>query len=468
MSPQSTPTSASRTSVSEPTELRLTRYRATSSPDGTERHLDQLLDILALDQVGELAASGPGLPSCAVLDSLQEQVAAELSRDTADANLSEPVEISVVIPCLGHAASIGNCVLKAVYAIEKLGVSGEVIVADAGSRDDSVDIAAALGARIVHSSGSGYGAALMAGLAAARGKYILTADGDDSYDLTLLPKFYDRLCDGADLVQGCRMAEGGGRIMPGALGRGEQFSNGILTHLARRLYRAPIHDVNCAMRAFRRELVNQLDLRCTGSEFTAEMLVKSAACGARISELPITYYQREAVLDPVGFQGNAGALRTLRYFSVQSLRATWLAPAALAGLAGVLVASLAVFGAHLGLPLGAGSLLVAMASILVGVQLATGAVVARLFAERTGLRPHQPQMRRLTRYLTFERCVFASAGLFLGGVTSIAFQAAGTLGSTSATGANLYQLIPAVAAVLAGMQLLTTSFLLGLIRMPKR
>ena len=180
----------------------------------------------------------------------------------------DSLELSVVMPCLNEAATIGRCVEKALRTIREEGIRGEVIVADNGSTDGSVALAVAQGARIVHVAEPGYGNALRGGISAARGRYVLMGDADESYDFTEIPRFLAPLAKGAELVQGCRLPAGGGTIKPGAMRFLHRvWGNPMFSALARSWFHAPIHDIYCGMRAFRADLPTRLDLRCTGMEF---------------------------------------------------------------------------------------------------------------------------------------------------------------------------------------------------------
>ena len=199
--------------------------------------------------------------------------------------LENPLDVSVVIPCLNEANSIAFCVDKAVAAFDKSGLQGEVIVADNGSTDGSIDIAEKHGAKVVHVTARGYGSALKAGIAATRGTFIIMGDADDSYDFSEVPNFVGKLREGYDLVMGNRFRGG---IKPGAMPRLHQyFGNPGLSWLVNVLFGAGVGDSYCGLRGFRRTLYDKLDLRSSGMEFALEFVIKSSQIGARISEIPI-------------------------------------------------------------------------------------------------------------------------------------------------------------------------------------
>ena len=316
----------------------------------------------------------------------------------ADRPRDNPIELSVVMPCLNEADTIGTCVEKALTAMHQANVIGEVVIADNGSTDDSVGIASSLGVHIVHVSQPGYGAALMGGIEASAGRFVIMGDADDSYDFLEVPAFVDQLRQGYDLVQGCRLPRGGGRVIPGAMPFLHRwFGNPVLSWLVRRMFRIPIHDVYCGMRGFTKDLYDQLDLRSPGMEFATEMIIKSGLHGASMSQVPIT-------LHPDGRQQHGPHLRTfrdgwrtLRLFLVFSPRWTFFRPGLIliaVGVIGYLLAlpQIRIFGAALDVH----TLLIASLAILMGWQSVLLATLAKIFAAREGMMPGNDQIERLT------------------------------------------------------------------------
>ena len=325
---------------------------------------------------------------------------------TADGEL----ELSVVMPCLNESDTLAVCVEKAQRALREAGVAGEVIVADNGSTDGSVEIAERLGARVVHVPAKGYGSALMGGIAAARGRYVLMGDADDSYDFGDLRHFVDRLRAGAELVQGCRLPSGGGRVMPGAMPFLHRWwGNPMFSALVRRWFRAPIHDVNCGLRAFTKELYERLDQRCTGMEFATEMVIKASLYGARIDEIPTTLYPDGRKSHPPHLRTFRDGWRTLRFYLLCSPRWLFLVP-------GLVLVALGLTGYALAMPRltirGVGfdvhTLLFASLAILVGVQAVVFAVLTKTFAISEGLLPPDPRISRLDEVVTLERALLTS------------------------------------------------------------
>ena len=201
------------------------------------------------------------------------------------------IEVSIVMPCLNEEATIRTCIEKAQNALEVLGLSGEVIVADNGSTDASVAIAEKLGARIVHQPILGYGSAYLAGIGAARGKYIIIGDSDNTYDFSEIARFLEPLREGNDLVMGSRFS---GNILPGAMPKLHRYlGNPVLTGILNILFRVNVSDAHCGMRAFTRDTYQQMQLQTIGMEFASEMVIKAARLNLKIAEVPITYYPRK-------------------------------------------------------------------------------------------------------------------------------------------------------------------------------
>ena len=249
---------------------------------------------------------------------------------TASAPEAEPVEVSVVMPCLNEADTLDRCIERAQRALQEHGIRGEIIVADNGSTDGSQEIARRMGARVVDVQPKGYGNALRGGIAAARGTFVIMGDADESYDFLELPKFVDTLRQGYDLAQGCRLPSGGGTVRPGAMPRLHRWwGNPMFSAMVRTMFWAPVHDVYCGLRGFRKDLFDRLDLRSSGMEFATEMVIKSSLRNARIAEIPIT-------LHPDGRKAHAPHLktfrdgwRTLRFFLMYSPRWLFLYPGVL-------------------------------------------------------------------------------------------------------------------------------------------
>jgi len=324
---------------------------------------------------------------------------------------NEPqIELTVVMPCLNEADTLGLCIEKAREGIAAAKLEGEIVVADNGSTDRSREIAEQLGVRVVQVMQQGYGAALRAGIDAARGRLIIMGDADDSYDFRRLPLFTEKLREGFNLVQGCRLPSGGGRVMPGAMPLLHRwFGNPLFSILVRRMFRSSVHDVNCGMRGFTRELYDALDLRCTGMEFATEMIIKASLRGQNIAEVPI-------VLHPDGRRSHKPHLRTfrdgwrtLRFFLMCSPRWLFLFPGAALILLGLLGYALVMPGLEIaGVTPEAHTLLVASLAILMGYQSLLFSIHAKTFAISEGLLPPDPRLDRFFEVFTLEKSLLVS------------------------------------------------------------
>ncbi|MCY2952842.1 MAG: glycosyltransferase family 2 protein [Planctomycetota bacterium] len=327
------------------------------------------------------------------------------------------VEVSVVMPCLNEADTLATCIHKAQKALRESAIPGEIIVADNGSTDGSQQIAQQAGAHVVPVAAKGYGNALMGGIAAAHGEYVIMGDADDSYDFLQIPSFVHKLREGFDLVQGCRLPAGGGQVLPGAMPFLHRWwGNPMFSLFARRWFRAPINDIYCGLRGFRREFYNRLDQRCTGMEFATEMIIKASLYHAKIAEVPIT-------LHPDGRKAHAPHLktfrdgwRTLRFFLMYSPRWLFLMPGILLVLLGLAGYGLALPGVTLGrITFDAHTLLFGSVAILCGYQSVIFAVFTKTFAISEGLMPPDPRMDRFYEFINLERgLVLGSLALAIG------------------------------------------------------
>ncbi len=327
------------------------------------------------------------------------------------------VEVSVVMPCLNEAETLGTCIAKAQRALDQAGLAGEIIIADNGSTDGSREITKRLQARLIDVPAKGYGHALMGGISAARGRFVIMGDADDSYDFGEIPKFVRKLREGFDLVQGCRLPAGGGTIRAGAMPLSHRWiGNPLFSALGRSWFHAPVHDIYCGMRGFTKELYQRLEQRCTGMEFATEMIIKSSLRGERLAEVPIT-------LHPDGRKAHAPHLktvrdgwRTLRFFMMYSPRWLFLVPGALLMLLGLLGYALGMPAVSLkGVTFDAHTLLFASLAILCGYQSILFAVFTKMFAIGERLLPEDPRLTRLFKFVKLETGLLASLGATLVG-----------------------------------------------------
>lgn len=386
---------------------------------------------------------------------------------------TDPVELSVVIPCLNEAETLGTCIGKALRAMAEHGIDGEVVVADNGSTDDSQDIASKLGARVVCVAAKGYGNALMGGIAASRGRYVIMGDADDSYDFLEIPRFVERLREGYDLVQGCRLPSGGGRVMPGAMPALHRWwGNPMFSFLVRRWFKAPIHDVYCGLRGFSRELYDRLNLRCTGMEFATEMVIKSSLFRERIAELPITLYPDGRKTRAPHLKTFRDGWRTLRFFLMYSPRWLFLVPGVLLILLGLVGYALALPGVTLwGATLDAHTLLFASLFLMTGYQALQFALFAKTFAITEGLLPRDARLDAFFRLVNLERGLILGAGAMLGGGVLLAvavrqWQLAGFGDLDYARTMRL--VIPGVTLAALGFQTVLSGFFVSILGMSRR
>jgi glycosyltransferase involved in cell wall biosynthesis len=329
-----------------------------------------------------------------------------------------PLEVSVIMPCLNEADTLESCIVKARKALHEHDIRGEIIVTDNGSTDASPVIARRMGARVVHVEAKGYGNALMGGIAAARGRFIIMGDADDSYDFLEIRPFVEKLRAGYELVQGCRLPSGGGKIMPGAMPFLHRWwGNPMFSVMVRRWFKGEsIHDVYCGMRGFTKGLYNRLNLRCTGMEFATEMIIKASLFRESMAEVPITLHKDGRKSHAPHLKTFRDGWRTLRFFLMYSPRWLFVGPGALLILLGLLGYSIAMPRTELwGVTFDAHTLLVASLAILCGYQSILFALFTKTFAIGEGLMPEDPFTMRFFRAASLERGIaIAVAALLLG------------------------------------------------------
>ena len=327
------------------------------------------------------------------------------------------------MPCLDEADTIGTCIDKAQRAMRAHGIDGEIVVADNGSADGSREIAAAMGARVIDVPVRGYGQALTAGIAAARGTYIVMGDADDSYDFSEIPRFIEKLRGGADLVQGCRLPSGGGRVLRGAMPAAHRWiGNPLFSLLARWWFWAPVHDVYCGLRGFRKEYVQHLRQRCGGMEFATEMIIKASLDRtARIEEVPVTLHPDGRKTHPPHLRTWRDGWRTLRFFLLCTPRNTFVRP----GLALVAIGLAGYAVAMPGLRIGgvrfdAHTLVFATFAMVLGYQAVLFGVFAKFSAMNAGLLPHDVRVDRVFGAMSLERALAIGCATLVAGIALLA------------------------------------------------
>ena len=323
--------------------------------------------------------------------------------------------VSVVMPCLNEEDTLGTCIQKAQNTLEELDIQGEVVVADNGSTDASVEIAERLGARVVHQPLRGYGAAYLAGIASAEGQYIVIGDSDDTYDFTDLERFITPLRDGCDFVIGNRLK---GEILPGAMPKLHRYlGNPVLTGILNVLFRSGVSDAHCGMRSFTREAYQQMELQTTGMEFASEMVIKAIKTDLKIKEIPITYYPRKGESKLNSFRDG---WRHLRFMLMLSPTYLFLIPGILLFLLG-LVGTVALLPG----PLQIGSraydihvMVLACLLCLLGYQVLLLGLSARSLSVTRGFSGSDPLIQFIYRHFTLEKglllgCVIFAVGFLI-------------------------------------------------------
>jgi glycosyltransferase involved in cell wall biosynthesis len=375
------------------------------------------------------------------------------------------LELSIVMPCLNEAETLASCIKKAQRWMSKNNVNGEVIVADNGSTDGSQSIARVLGARVVDVAEKGYGAALRGGIDAARGKYIIMGDADDSYNFANLGAFVAKLRSGYELVMGNRFAGG---IAPGAMPPLHKYlGNPVLTGIGRLLFRSPCRDFHCGLRGFSKAAAQRLDLRTPGMEFASEMVVKATLNNLRITEVPTTLSPDGRSREP-HLRSWRDGWRHLRFLLLYSPRWLFFYPGAL-----LMLVSLAVGLWLLPGPRTLGNvtfdihtLLYAAAALVTGFQAVNFAVFTKIFGVTSELLPPDDRLEKLFKYVTLESGIVVGLTLFLGGlglsiyaVSDWGVHSFGTLDPTKV----LRLVIPAVTAMMLGSEIVLSSFFLSVL-----
>jgi glycosyltransferase involved in cell wall biosynthesis len=387
--------------------------------------------------------------------------------------LTGPIELSIVIPCLNEGETLEHCIRKAQAALVAGNIRGEIVVADNGSSDDSVQIAERLGARVVHVAEKGYGNALMGGINSARGKFLLMGDADGSYDFGEAPRFVAKLREGHDLVQGCRLPVGGGTVARGAMPISHRLiGNPAFSFMARNMFKAPIHDIYCGLRAFTRELYQQLELRCVGMEFATEMIIKASLHGAKMVEIPITLHKDGRITNKPHLKTIRDGWRTLRFFLLCSPRWLFFIPGMALMAVGFVGYGLALPGVRIGpAQFDAHTLLFASLGLLLGYQSTWFAIIAKMFAMTEGLLPNDPRIKKFLQVTTLERGLVLGlmgmiAGALLMGDAVLQWRAVG-FGHLDYS-YTMRWVIPGVTLCALGFQTILSCFIVSLLSLARK
>ncbi|MEO6395613.1 MAG: glycosyltransferase family 2 protein [Devosia sp.] len=383
--------------------------------------------------------------------------------------MADNLELTILMPCLNEAETLAVCIGKAKAYLARSGVSGEVLIADNGSTDGSQQIARANGARLVDVPVKGYGAALAEGIAAARGRFVIMGDADDSYDFSNLDAFVTRLREGHDIVMGNRFAGG---IGPGAMPWHHRYiGNPVLSFLGRLFFRTKASDFHCGLRGFSQQAVLGLKLRTTGMEFASEMLVKATLSGLRMAEVPTTLAKDGRTRAP-HLRSFRDGWRHLRFLLLFSPRWLFLYPGLVLLTVGLFLGTLLLRGpVHLSptVVLDLHTFLMAAMCILVGLQAVSFAIIGRRFASRYGFIPRSGTFDGMLEALTLERVLLAALVLTLLGLVALIWG----FGEWAARGfgplpmsSTMRAMILAVTTLVAGLQLAMSAFMASIIDIP--
>ncbi|MEJ2728530.1 MAG: glycosyltransferase family 2 protein [Deltaproteobacteria bacterium] len=378
---------------------------------------------------------------------------------------NEMLELSIIMPCLNEAETLETCIRKARKSLDKNQIQGEIIVADNGSTDGSQSIALKLGARVIRVAPEGYGNAVLKGIAAARGRFIIMGDADDSYDFSNLEPFIEKLRAGYDLVIGNRFKGG---IKKGAMPFLHRYlGNPVLTQIGRFFFRSAVGDFHCGLRGFSQEAAKKMNLQTTGMEFASEMVVKATLLGLCIAEVPTS-------LSPDGrsrkphLRSWRDGWRHLRFMLLYCPRWLFFYPGLLLMMTGTAIILWLLPGSrHIGnLTVDVHTVLYAAAFVLVGFQAVLFSALAKVFAITEGLLPEDPNMMRIFKYINLE------TGLAVG-LALILFGSAGTLLAIwrwyQASFGNLDPtqimriVIPCILALVLGCQVVLASFFFSIL-----
>jgi glycosyltransferase involved in cell wall biosynthesis len=381
--------------------------------------------------------------------------------------MAEHIELTIVMPCLNEAETLARCIENARLGIQRAGVRGQILIADNGSKDSSVPIAEKLGACVVHVNEKGYGHAVRAGVQAASGQWILMGDADDSYDFSQADRFVKKFQEGSELIMGCRLPSGGGKILPGAMPwKNRWIGNPVLSFIGRSFFKCPAHDFHSGLRGFTKEAFEKMDLQTTGMEFASEMVIKATLKKLRIAEVPVTL-SKDGRSRPPHLKPWRDGWRHLRFMLLFSPRWLFLYPGIFLSLLGMIFAGRLSLGSFEigGIVFSVGTLAVACMTVVIGFQLIAFAFFFKVFAIAEGLLPDDPKLSRLLKIFTLEKGILLALAMLLTGVIllvrSIWVWKQAHYGILPSTEENLRRLIPAATLIALGIQGIFSSFFMS-------
>lgn len=380
----------------------------------------------------------------------------------------DDLELTILMPCLNEAETLATCIVKARGFFDRTGIRGEILIADNGSTDGSQQIAQDLGARVVPVSQRGYGAAIAGGVEAARGRYVIMGDADDSYDFANLDAFVAQLRAGADLVMGNRFAGG---IAPGAMPWHHRYiGNPVLSAVGRLFFRTPIGDFHCGLRGFSRAAFLGLKLRTTGMEFASEMVVKATLAHLDLREVPTTL-AKDGRSRPPHLRSFRDGWRHLRFLLLFSPRWLFLYPGIALLAVGLVVGAVLLPGPFTigDVSFDVHTFLVAALCIIVGLQSISFAIIGRRFASRYGFIPRSNAYDKLLEGLTLERILLVAIALMLIGIAALVWGlgqwAARDFGHLNPS-STMRPVILAMTALVSGFQMMMSGFMSSMINIP--
>lgn len=386
------------------------------------------------------------------------------------ANEGEPVEVTVLMPCLNESETLARCIEKARDGLAAAGVKGEIVIGDNGSTDGSQGIARSLGARVVDIPIRGYGAALLGGIQAARGRYIIMGDSDDSYDFSRLSGFIAKLREGYALVMGNRFLGG---IAPGAMPPLHRYlGNPVLTGIGRLFFRSDSRDFHCGLRGFNREAILDLDLQTTGMEFASEMVVKATIRRLPVTEVPTTL-SPDGRSRPPHLRSWRDGWRHLRFLLLFSPRFLFLFPGFFLIACGLAASVWLLPGPRVlaGISFDISTLLFSAAAVVLGIQMVLFWLFTKVFAISEGLLPRDARLEQLFQVLTLETGIVISGLTFVAGlvlaIVAVGTWEAGGFGHLDPQ-RSMRLAIPATSLLILGAQGILSSFFLSILVLKRR
>ena len=371
------------------------------------------------------------------------------------------------MPCLNEAETIARCIKKAQIGIQKAGVRGEILIADNGSADGSQAIGETLGAHVVAVKEKGYGNAVIGGTRDALGQWIIMGDADDSYDFSEADRFVKKFQEGFELVMGCRLPIGGGKILPGAMPwKNRWLGNPVLSFIGRLFFKCPAHDFHCGLRGFTKTAFEKLDLQTTGMEFASEMVIKATLKKLKMTEVPVTL-SKDGRSRPPHLKPWRDGWRHLRFMLLFSPRWLFLTPGIALLIVGFAIsASLSFADFRIGnVNFNVGTLAVSSMTLIIGFQFVAFAFFTKVFAIAEGLLPDDPRLSRVLKTFTLEKGILLSLGVVVVGIflllRAVWIWAEANYGVLPSTEANMRRLIPAATLVVLGIQGIVSSFFMS-------